>query len=62
MEKKIIRFEGHNIIPQYMRSGEHWRIVIDVSDDQIENIKDVVLKRMPKGVYTIFIEPKGEKL
>ena len=58
MEKKIIRFEGYNIKPQYLRTYNSVRITIDISKDQIESVQDILLQRLPEGVYEIYITPK----
>jgi len=57
MEKAIIRFEGYNIKPQFLRTDSSVRITIDISSDQLENVKDILLQRLPEGIYTIYIEP-----
>jgi hypothetical protein len=53
MEK--ITFEGYNPSIQFLRRDKSFRITIDVSRDQWENIKDVPL--LPEGVYEIEIKP-----
>jgi len=55
----IIKFDGYNIQPQYLRTDKSTRITIDVSDDQLKNIEDILMKRVEKeGIYEITIEPK----
>lgn len=62
MEDKLIRFDGYNIQPQYLRADQSVRITIDLSQDQLENVKDILLKRLPDGVFEITIEPKVKQV
>lgn len=57
-----IQFKGYKISPQYLRSDESYRVTIDVSQDQLENIKDILLKRLPNGIYNIEITPDIEEI
>lgn len=57
-----IKFEGYSISPQYLRTDKSTRITIDVSDDQLDNIEDILMKRLAEGIYTITIEPKMEEI
>ena len=57
-EKKIIKFTGYNIKPQYLRTDSSVRITIDISQDQLENVQDILLQRIPEGIYEIYISPK----
>ncbi len=56
-----IEFQGYNIQPQYLRSDRSVRITIDISQDQLENVQDILLKRLPDGIFEITIEPKVEE-
>lgn len=60
MENKenIIRFTGYNIKPQYLRTDSSVRITIDISQDQLENVQDILLQRIPEGAYDIYITPQ----
>ena len=51
-----IQFQGYNIIPKYLKTDKSWRIEIDVSQDQIDNIEEVI-KILPEGIYDIKITP-----
>ena len=57
-----IEFLGYNIQPQYLRTDKSIRILIDVSDDQLENIEDILMKRMADGIYRVTIEPEIEEI
>ncbi len=59
-KENIIRFIGYNIRPVYLRTDNSVRITIDISQDQLENVQDILLQRVPEGVYEITIEPKVE--
>ena len=52
-----IQFEGYNLFYQPLRSDESGRITIDIGQDQLEAVKDILLKKVPKGVFKITIEP-----
>ena len=56
-----IKFTGYNIQPQFLRSDKSFRITIDISKDQIENVQDIVLQRLPDGLYKITIQPEVEE-
>ena len=56
-----INFEGYNIQPQFLRTDRSVRITIDISKDQLENVKDIVLQKIPDGVYEVIIKPKIEE-
>ena len=54
----MIKFIGFNICPQFLRSDKSFRITIDLSKDQIKNVEDILLQRLPEGInYKITIEP-----
>ena len=54
----MIKFKGYNICPQFLRSDKSFRITIDLSKDQIKNVEDILLQRLPEGIsYKITIEP-----
>ena len=53
-----IEFTGYNIQPQFLRSDKSFRITIDISKDQIERVKDVILQKLPDGLYKITIRPE----
>ena len=55
MDKKI-EYQAYNIKPQFLRSDDSFRIQMDISQDQVENVKDVILRRLPNGLYKITIE------
>ena len=55
-----IKFEGYNIVPQFLKTDKSFRILIDISKDQIENVQDILLQRIPEGLYEITIKPKEE--
>ena len=57
-----ICFTGYNLTPQYLRTDKSTRILIDVSNDQLENIQDILLGRWSDGSYRITIEPDIEEL
>ena len=57
----MIKFKGYNVRPQYLRSDDSIRITIDISQDQIENVKDILLRKLPEGIYVIQIEPEVEE-
>ena len=59
MEKII--FKGYNIQPQFLRTDKSVRITIDISKDQIENVKDILLQKLPDGIYIIEIKPEVEE-
>ncbi len=53
-----IKFQGYNICPQFLRSDKSFRITIDISKDQIKNVEDILLQKLPDGfTYNITIEP-----
>ena len=41
-----------------MQTDKSWRVIIDISKDQVENIQDIILQRMAEGVYSVTIEPE----
>lgn len=51
-----IEFIGYNISPQFLRTDKSVRVTIDVSKDQLEQIKDITSLKLTDGVYTIIIE------
>jgi hypothetical protein len=53
-----IQFKAYNIIHQYLRSDKSYRIIMDISADQKENAKDIILDNLPEGTYEISIEPE----
>jgi len=55
MTKKIV-FKGYNIKPQFLRSDDSFRIQIDISQNEVENVQDIILRRLPEGIYKITIE------
>ena len=55
-----IRFSGYNIQPQFLRSDKSIRILIDISHDQLENVQDILLQKLPDGIYEVKISPKIE--
>ena len=57
-----IEFQGYEIKPQYLRSDDSVRITINISQDQIENVQDILLRRLPNGMFKITIEPIIEEL
>lgn len=62
MEEDIMnqtKFQGYNIIIQFLRTDKSFRITIDTGRDQWENIKDIPL--LPDGIYNITIEPEVDE-
>ena len=57
-----IEFVGYNIQPQYLRTDKSTRVLIDVSQDQLENIKDILLNKCSEGTFKITIEPEIEEI
>ena len=53
----MIKFKGYNICPQFLRSDKSFRITIDISKDQVKNVEDILLQKLPEGIYKITIEP-----
>ena len=49
---------GYNIVPKFLRTDRSWRVEIDVSEDQQEEIKKLI--GLPNGVFKITIEPQIE--
>ena len=56
-----IKFQGYNILHQVLRTDKSVRITIDISKDQLENVRDILLQKLPEGVYKITIEPEVEE-
>jgi len=56
--EEIIKFEGYNIKPTFLRTDSSVRITIDISKDQLENVQDILLQRIPEGVYEVYLSPK----
>lgn len=54
---KKIEFKGYKIFYQPLRSDDSGRITIDISNDELENVQDILLKRLPDGMYRIEITP-----
>lgn len=61
MENYNISFDGYNISPQFLRTDKSVRITIDISHDQLENVKDIILQKIPDGIYEVVIKPKVEE-
>ena len=61
MSKKI-EFLGYNISPVYLRTDKSVRITIDISADQLENVQDILLQKLPEGIYKIILTPEIEEL
>lgn len=40
-----------------MRTDDSIRITIDISQDQIESVSDILLRKLPEGIYKVVIEP-----
>ena len=59
MEK--ISFQGYNITPQFMKTDKSIRVIIELSNNVRENIRDILLGRLPEGIYKITIEPLIEE-
>jgi len=57
-----ICFNGYNITPQYLRTDKSVRITIDISQDQLENVNDILLNKLTEGVYKVIIEPDVEEM
>ena len=58
----MIQFNGYNITPQYLRTDKSVRITIDISQDQLENVNDILLNKLTEGVYKVIIEPDVEEM
>ncbi len=56
---KEIKFDGYNIVLQFLRSDKSVRVLIDTSLDQYDKIKDI--PKLPEGIYKITIEPEIEE-
>ena len=56
-----ISFLGYNIQPVYLRTDKSVRITIDISQDQLDNVQDILLQKLPDGVFRIEIEPEVEE-
>ena len=56
-----IKFIGYNIRPQFLRTDNSVRITIDISKDQVENVQDILLQRIPECLCEIVIKPKVEE-
>ena len=56
-----IKFLGYNILHTVLRTDKSVRITIDISRDQLENVKDILLQKLPDGVYRILITPEVEE-
>ena len=56
-----ISFQGYNIQPQFLRTDKSVRITIDISQDQLDNVQDILLQKLPDGVFRIEIEPEVEE-
>ena len=57
-----IEFNGYNITPQYLRTDKSVRITIDISQDQLENVNDILLNKLTEGMYKVTIEPDVEEI
>lgn len=55
MIKLPIKFTGYGLFIKQFRTDKGWRVEIDVSEDQFNNIKDIPL--LPEAVYEIEIKP-----
>ena len=56
-----IQFQAYNIVPQFLKSDKSYRIIMDVSQDQLENLKDVLLQKLPEGIYRVEITSEAEE-
>jgi len=45
------KFRGYNPTLQFMKTDKSFRVIIDVSLDEYNNIKDIPL--LPEGVYEV---------
>jgi hypothetical protein len=61
IQTMTIKFDGYDIQPQWLRTDKSVRVNIEVSKDQLEKIQDILLMRLPEGIYEITIEPKVEE-
>lgn len=50
-----MEFKGYNIFVKQLRADRGFRVEIDVSEDQWDELKEI--PNMPEGVYKILIEP-----
>lgn len=58
---RTIKFQGYNITPQFMRTDKSVRVIIEISNDQREAIGEILLGKMPEGLYDIQISPVVEE-
>ena len=53
----MIQFNAYNLVHQFLKSDKSYRIIMDISNDQKENVKDIIMQNLPEGEYRITIEP-----
>lgn len=54
-----VQFDGYNITPKFLKTDKSWRIEIETSKDQVENI-NAILKGLPEGIYEVVIRAKAD--
>ena len=52
----MIQFNAYNLVHQFLKSDKSYRIIMDISNDQKENVKDIIMQNLPEGEYRIAIE------
>lgn len=53
-----IKFIGYKIRHKTFESEVPDRIVIDISDNELENVRDIVMKKLPREtLYEVTIKP-----
>ena len=57
-----MKFQGYQIQPKYRKSDNSTSIEIAISDDQLENVKDILLNKCITGIYKVEIEPDIEEI
>jgi hypothetical protein len=55
-----MKFQGYNITHQVLRTDKSVRITIDISKDQLESVQDILLQKLPDGLYEVEIRPSIE--
>ena len=50
-----IKFKGHNLFLQHLRTDKSTRVTIDISQDEYKNVAQIPV--LPEGVYEITIKP-----
>jgi len=62
MSKFPIKFQGYNIKVNTFRTETPSRVEIDVSDNELDNLIDILTKKLPDGIYDIQIDLSDKEL